>query len=114
MYANCGMLTKGMTQQRRLRSIARQPSLSDGRIVIPYVLCVDDMVGKLTERREIQPDRTQVTLSVMIRAKYKHVAWQIGTLMRMTKGPDVVCFRVCLALPQGNSKTADLTLVMMT
>jgi hypothetical protein len=57
--------------------IVMQPSLSDGRIVIPDVLWFDDMVGKPTERCEIQPDRTQVTLSVMIRTKYEHVAGQI-------------------------------------
>ena len=32
----------------------------------------------------------------------------------MTKGPDVMCFRVGQTVPQGDGETADLTLVMMT
>lgn len=107
------MLHKGTTQWRRLQSVVWLALLRDFRIVIFDMLCVDDMVGKSTQRCDIQPDRPQVTLSVMIRAKYKHVARRIWTIVGMPEGLDVMGFRVRQAFPERDSKIANLTMVMI-
>jgi hypothetical protein len=81
--------------------------------VILDVLWINGMVWKSTEQCAIELDSTQITLSVMIRAKYKHVARQIGTIVGMPEGSDVVRFSVRQPFPERDSKTADLTMVMM-